>query len=72
MRAALRPLPFLMSTPHDHTPADDPRPQPPEPPLPAECCEIGCPICVYDLHAEAMDAYRQALAAWQARHPGEA
>lgn len=49
--------------------AVDPRPQPPEKPLPQECCESGCPICVYDLYAEALDGYRQALAAWLARHP---
>ncbi|WP_447729334.1 oxidoreductase-like domain-containing protein [Pseudoxanthomonas suwonensis] len=42
----------------------------PEKPLPSECCESGCPICVYDLYAEALDEYRQALAAWQQRHPG--
>lgn len=47
----------------------DPRPLPPEKPLPQECCESGCPICVYDLYAEALEGYRQALAEWQARHP---
>ncbi|MFC4729006.1 oxidoreductase-like domain-containing protein [Coralloluteibacterium thermophilus] len=50
----------------------DPRPEPPEPPLPGECCESGCDPCVYDLHAEAMAAYREALAAWRVRHPDEA
>ncbi|MBP7367341.1 MAG: oxidoreductase-like protein [Pseudoxanthomonas sp.] len=48
---------------------DDPRPQPPEKPLPQECCESGCPICVYDQYADALDEYRRALAAWQLRHP---
>lgn len=48
---------------------DDPRPQPPEKPLPQECCESGCPICVYDLYAEALEQYRQALAGWMLRHP---
>ena len=48
---------------------DDPRPQPPEKPLPQECCESGCPICVYDLYADALEQYRQALAAWEQRHP---
>lgn len=47
---------------------DDPRPQPPEKPLPQECCESGCPICVYDLYAEALEQYRQALADWMSRH----
>lgn len=55
--------------PPPSAPADDPRPQPPEKPLPAECCESGCPTCVYDLYAEALDGYRQALAAWRLRHP---
>lgn len=50
-------------------PADDPPPVPPDKPSPAECCESGCPICVYDLYAQAMDEYRQALAAWRLRHP---
>ena len=48
---------------------DDPRPQPPEKPLPQECCESGCPICVYDLYAEALEEYRRALAEWRQRHP---
>ncbi|WP_425501773.1 oxidoreductase-like domain-containing protein [Pseudoxanthomonas broegbernensis] len=43
---------------------------PPEKPLPGECCESGCPICVYDLYAEALDEYRRALDAWKRRHPG--
>jgi hypothetical protein len=47
----------------------DPRPQAPEPPLPSDCCESGCPVCVFDLYAEEQQAYRQALAAWKLRHP---
>jgi len=50
-------------------PLDDPPPVPPDKPLPAECCESGCPICVHDLYAEAQAEYRRALAAWQLRHP---
>lgn len=46
----------------------DPRPPPPEKPLPQECCESGCPICVYDLYAEALEDYRRVLAAWEARN----
>lgn len=49
--------------------ADDPPPTPPEPPLPSDCCESGCPLCVHDLYAEALEEYRQRLAAWNARHP---
>lgn len=58
--------------PHDCTPEDaaaDPPPlRPPEPDA-AECCGEGCPRCVFDVHAEALERYRAALAAWQARHP---
>ncbi|MBV2208099.1 MAG: oxidoreductase-like domain-containing protein [Thermomonas sp.] len=47
----------------------DPRPQPPERPLPSDCCDSGCPSCVHDAYAEEMDYYRKMLAAWKARHP---
>jgi hypothetical protein len=52
--------------------APDPRPAPPEPPLPDECCQSGCDPCVYDLYQEALDRYKAELAAWEARHSGEA
>ncbi|CAN7528253.1 oxidoreductase-like protein [Pseudoxanthomonas sp. LjRoot143] len=51
-------------------PDDDPRPIAPEPPLPSDCCNSGCPICVHDLYAEQLQHYREQLAAWEARHPG--
>jgi len=47
----------------------DPRPQAPERPLPSDCCDSGCAVCVHDLYAEELIAYRQALAAWTLRHP---
>lgn len=51
------------------TATDDARmPSPPEPPEPGDCCQGGCERCVYDLYADAMDRYRDALRAWQARH----
>jgi hypothetical protein len=53
------------------TPDDDPRPLEPEPPLPSDCCNSGCPICVHDLYAEQLQHYREQLAAWEARHPEE-
>ena len=55
---------------HDPAAPDpDPRPQPPEAPGPNECCESGCPICVMDIYADELAAYRQRLADWTARHP---
>ncbi len=42
-------------------------PQPPEPPDINACCGSGCDPCIFDAHDLAMDAYRQALRAWQAR-----
>ncbi|WP_240125223.1 oxidoreductase-like domain-containing protein [Thermomonas alba] len=50
----------------------DPRPQPPTPPQPGDCCDSGCDPCVHDLYAEELRHYRQALAAWKARHPDAA
>ena len=47
----------------------DPRPQPPERPLPSDCCDSGCAVCVHDLYVEELIAYREALAAWTQRHP---
>lgn len=52
-------------------PDADPKPQPPEPPDINECCGNGCDPCIFDLHDLAMDEHRQALRAWQARHPDE-
>lgn len=48
----------------------DPRPQPPEAPLPSDCCDGGCDPCVHDLYAEQLQDYRQRLAQWLQRHPG--
>ena len=53
--------------PANPPPDDDPPPVAPEPPLPSDCCESGCPICVHDLYAQELDAYHAALAEW--RHP---
>lgn len=51
-------------------PDHDPMPQPPEQPDLNDCCGNGCDPCIFDLHDLAMDDYRQALRAWQARHQG--
>lgn len=46
---------------------DDPPPVPPVPPGDDECCRSGCEPCVFDLHAQAMERYREALRAWEER-----
>lgn len=58
--------------PHAAAPAPDPRPLAPEPPLPSDCCESGCSVCVYDSYAEELDDYRLRLAAWKQRNPDAA
>jgi hypothetical protein len=52
-----------------NTPAADPIPARPIEPDAADCCGEGCVRCIFDLHEQAMERYRQALAAWQQRHP---
>ncbi|MCR6664238.1 MAG: oxidoreductase-like domain-containing protein [Luteimonas sp.] len=59
-----------MSTPHNHD--HDPRPIPPEAPLPSDCCDSGCDPCVYDSYNDELQLYRERLAAWLARHPDAA
>ncbi|MEJ6001169.1 oxidoreductase-like domain-containing protein [Paucibacter soli] len=49
--------------------APDPMPTPPPQPDLEACCGNGCEPCIFELHELAMDAYRQALRAWRARHP---
>lgn len=51
-------------------PSDDPRPIPPEKPLPSDCCGGGCSVCVLDAYQDEVDEYEARLAAWQARNPG--
>ncbi len=50
-------------------PDHDPRPEPPEAPLPSDCCDSGCDPCVHDTYAEELAYYREQLAAWIKRHP---
>jgi hypothetical protein len=51
-------------------PADaDPVPVAPLPPDFELCCGNGCDPCIFELHDLAMDAHRQALRSWRARHP---
>lgn len=49
-----------------NTPAD-PRPIPPEKPLPMDCCDSGCDRCVADIYQDELEYYQVALAAWEAR-----
>ena len=47
----------------------DPRPVPPEKPLPTDCCGSGCAVCVNDAYQEELDDHEARLAAWRARNP---
>lgn len=49
--------------------SSDPRPLPPEEPLPTDCCGGGCAVCVFDAYEEERAGYEARLAAWTARHP---
>lgn len=46
----------------------DPEPRRPAEPDPAECCGSGCARCIFDVHDEAMQRYRDAHSAWEMRH----
>ncbi len=50
---------------------DDNDPPPSKPPEPdaLDCCGEGCVPCIYDLYEQALERYRDELAAWQQRHP---
>ncbi|MCA0392586.1 MAG: oxidoreductase-like domain-containing protein [Proteobacteria bacterium] len=54
---------------HARLPDDDPKPLPPEPPLPSDCCDSGCDRCVLDVYAEDLQHYRARLLQWRERHP---
>ena len=43
----------------------DTRPTPPEKPLPTDCCDSGCDVCVFDAYADALADYEKQLAEWQ-------
>ncbi|HET7162935.1 MAG TPA: oxidoreductase-like domain-containing protein [Rhodanobacteraceae bacterium] len=47
----------------------DPKPRPPEKPLPGDCCESGCEACVFTVYEEEMEDYAQRLEDWHQRHP---
>ncbi|WP_062538102.1 oxidoreductase-like domain-containing protein [Mizugakiibacter sediminis] len=48
---------------------EDPRPTPPEPPLPGDCGGGGCSRCVFDVCEDARARFETALTAWRGRHP---
>lgn len=45
----------------------DPPPIPPEKPLPTDCCDGGCAVCVWDAYDDALRDYQAKFAEWQAR-----
>ena len=52
------------------TASADPRPVPPEKPLPTDCCGSGCTVCVNDAYEQELEYYEAQLVAWRLRHPG--
>ena len=57
------------SLPSSADATSDPMPQPPVQPDLDACCGNGCDPCIFDTYDLEMDAYRQAMRAWRARHP---
>ncbi|MEZ5462235.1 oxidoreductase-like domain-containing protein [Dokdonella sp.] len=49
---------------------DLPEPQRPVEPDPLDCCGSGCVRCVFDLYDDAMQRYREELAAWEESRRG--
>lgn len=45
----------------------DPEPHKPVDPDPLDCCGSGCARCIFDVHDEAMQRYRDQHAAWLLR-----
>ncbi|XP_047046940.1 NADH-cytochrome b5 reductase-like [Lolium rigidum] len=43
-----------------------PAPEPPEKPLPGDCCGSGCVRCVWDIYYDELQDYQKALAAHEA------
>ena len=48
-------------------PDNEPPPQRPAEPDPADCCGGGCISCVYDIYETALARYEEQLEAWRAR-----
>ncbi|MEP7186553.1 MAG: oxidoreductase-like domain-containing protein [Rhodanobacter sp.] len=61
-----------MSQESPESPANDNFDLPPVCPVEpdaADCCGEGCVRCIYDIHDEKMERYREALERWRARQP---
>nr|WP_229519432.1 oxidoreductase-like domain-containing protein [Massilia rhizosphaerae] len=44
---------------------------PPIEPALEDCCGSGCPNCIIDVYQMLLANYKEALAAWETRHPAE-
>ncbi|MGB6056377.1 MAG: oxidoreductase-like domain-containing protein [Burkholderiaceae bacterium] len=42
------------------------------PPALEDCCGSGCNPCIFDVYEDALERYRQQLAAWQQRQQATA
>lgn len=52
---------------HRMTTLADPRPIPPEQPLPMDCCDSGCTRCVTEIYADELEHFEAELANWETR-----
>jgi hypothetical protein len=48
-----------------------PAPEPPEKPLPGDCCGSGCVRCVWDIYYDEVQDYQKALAAHESAAEAE-
>jgi len=47
-----------------------PAPVAPKPPIPGECCERGCEMCMWDYYHQAQRRYEAAYADWRQQQAG--
>ncbi|MGB7480124.1 MAG: oxidoreductase-like domain-containing protein [Burkholderiaceae bacterium] len=63
-------MPSSRSRRQPAAPPSDPAAEPPQAPVPPaleDCCGSGCNPCIFDVYEDALERYRQRLAAWQQR-----